>query len=120
MDQSTASTTASVDVDHEGGAYQLLNGTVIANDWDDLVDGNIAAAIGITELGGAVVPAATTVATATDADGDRQQFNGNCLDWSTNSMSQTTGIGNEENTVSWSASGAVFCNLPMSLYCFEQ
>jgi len=51
---------------------------------------------------------------------DRQQFNGNCLDWSTNSMGQTAGIGNEENTVSWSASGAVFCNTPMSLYCFEQ
>jgi len=106
--------------DHEGGAYQLLNGTVIANDWDDLVDGNIAAAIGITELGSAINPATTTVATATDANGDRQEFNGDCLDWSTNSMNQTAGIGNEENTVSWSSSGAVFCNTPMSLYCFEQ
>jgi hypothetical protein len=102
------------------GPYALVNGTVVADDWDDLVDGSIHAAIGIDELGQAIVPDATTVATATSADGTLQPFNGNCQDWSTTSGGQIAGVGNEENMFTWSDSGATGCNVMFSLYCFEQ
>ncbi|HWB76932.1 MAG TPA: hypothetical protein VG755_18320 [Nannocystaceae bacterium] len=104
---------------HFDGPYQRLDGTTIANDWDDLVDGNLFAAIGITETGAPVNAGATTVATATTAAGMLQVFNGSCSNWSTN-VGGSGGVGNEENTVTWSESGAAGCATLFSLYCFEQ
>jgi cysteine-rich repeat protein len=34
-----------------GGPYRLVNGTVVANNWADLTDGNLITAINLTELG---------------------------------------------------------------------
>ena len=104
---------------HFDGPYQRLDGTTIADDWDDLVDGSLFAAIGITETGAAVNAGATTVATATTASGALQPFNGSCSNWSNNAAG-SGGVGNEENTVTWSDSGAAGCGTLFSLYCFEQ
>jgi len=114
------STTPAERFNHSDGAYQLLDGTIIANDWNDLVDGQIAAAIGIDESGQAIDPSSTTVATATTESGDAQPFNGNCANWTSTSASQTLGVGNEENMFTWSSSGAVGCSTLVALYCFEQ
>jgi hypothetical protein len=105
---------------HADEPYALLDGTVLAADWDDLVDGQIGVAIGITESGAQVDPPSTVVATATTEGGTLQPFNGSCADWTTTSNAQSFGVGNEENTFTWSDSGASGCNTLVSLYCFEQ
>jgi len=117
---SDATTTPLARFTHSVDPYQLVNGTTIADNWNDLVDGQLDAAIGITETGQAVNAAATWVATATTASGTRQMFNGDCQSWISATDGFSAGVGNEENTVSWSDSGAIPCNWLVSLYCFEQ
>lgn len=117
---SDSNTTPSQRFDHSSVPYALLDGTVIADDWNDLVDGQLYSAIDTTESVQPVDPDTTTVATATASNGTLNVFNGHCNNWTSASSMYSTTVGNEENVFSWSESGAVGCNTPVKLYCFEQ
>jgi hypothetical protein len=117
---SDGSTTPLVRFTHSDGPYELIDGTHVADDWADLVDGSIAAAIGRDEVGALVPVPPTIVVTATTAGGVLQPFNGACQDWTTTSAAFSAGVGNPQNTITWSDSGATNCASQVSLYCFEQ
>ena len=62
------------------GAYALVNGTVVAKNYDDLTDGTLLASININEHG--TKPAGTQQAwTATLYDGSPQPLIEDCLSW---------------------------------------
>jgi hypothetical protein len=96
-----------------GGFFQRLDGTKIADDWADLTDGTLDAAI----VPGANPPAAWT---GTAADGT--PLGGTCSNWTSNSAAQNGRRGIPQQTDSqWSATGAdLACNNSLALYCFEQ
>jgi len=105
-------------------AYQLVDGTTIANDWADLTDGVLAAPIDVTENGATVV-GATGVWTNTNASGGAGLCCGaSCSNWSVATFDGFTG----GNQGSWSLSSAgwtdtnagVPCDNLRHLYCFEQ
>lgn len=118
------------------GPYELVDGTLVANDWDDLTTNKsgdyLRAAINLSEngTGGSLLRVWTNVEAdtglpASDSPGE------NCEDW-------TLADGNiGDNTVivgrfgwsylkneSWTADGAALCSnnpeQPRYLYCFEQ
>ncbi len=96
--------------------YKLVDGTVIANNWADLVDGNIAAAISKNE-NGAAVPAGS-VWTNVTSSGTAQT--NTCNMWTENSGSQ--GRYGSSNLVngSWTNNGNDTCGNLKRLYCFQQ
>ncbi len=112
-----------------GGPYQLVDGTLIANDWADLTDGSIANPINLTESSGTPPDGNSNcgdprvVWSNTLFDGTLLG-NGHCADW-------TGGNGDSEwsrwdlSNQEWSAwctptSGATCNNWVANLYCFEQ
>ena len=107
--------------------YTLVDGTAIANDWADLIDGTLKAPIKLTELG--TTPPTTTGCSTdnvwcnTTATGTNQGFN-SCTNWtgvesgviwgrfSATDASWTTGGGCAGG--GWCATGQY------PLFCFEQ
>ena len=59
--------------------YVRVDGVVVANDWDDVVDGSLLAPINVDETGG--VTTATKVWTLTAADGEPSAFGAFCSRW---------------------------------------
>ena len=117
--------------------YVMTNSTRIADDWADLTDGGLQAAINVTESGGAYVPAypydmvgicgASHVLSNTKADGSLLSGSGPfgpgnaCGNYSSTSGGAAHG---EPQTVTdrWTSgcAGGSTCSKPASLYCFEQ
>lgn len=113
--------------------YARVDGTVVANDWADLTDGSIAAAINLTETGGA--PPVTTavcgstqpVRSHTSASGDFSPYgNGTACDNWTATTSQTNhhfgSFGQTTNgywASGWCGTGGT-CDLLYPMYCFQQ
>lgn len=118
---SDSTTSATSRLLHSSVPYKLVNGTVVANNWDDLTDGTLQNTIGITELG-------TTkfggVWTNTESNGQTYR-----TDYCSNFTSSVAG---SNFLLGWSAytngnwtltrSGTIetTCNNIESLYCFEQ
>jgi hypothetical protein len=105
------------------GPYQLLNGTTIATNWDDLTDGTLAAAIGLTETGSLIHDGAAW--TNTDPDGTPASATEHCTDWSaigggTQGIVGLTGLTTEPATETWTNAGQGQCSLTTHLYCFQQ
>jgi len=97
--------------------YVRLDGAVVANDWQDLLDGELATAIDLTQKGNAP---GGNVFTNTQPDGT--PWNGlHCMNW-TDLGSPTPGNGFPPNTdASWTQGGAGSnCFDLLHLYCFEQ
>jgi hypothetical protein len=100
------------------GEYQLLDGTVVANNKADLTDGTLDHAIDMDEDGNG--QAGGTVWTGADADGTGTSGPGTCTVWTTNSdqiLAQTgsTSATDEE----WSDTGGGNpCDRLNRLYCF--
>ena len=103
--------------------YALVNGMVVAENYDDLTDGALHNPITVTEAGGVVT--STPVWTGTLADGTRISPDSRwyCLDWTSN-FSTTAYFGRVgtagSNTGTWSSSSTQPCNNSFRLYCFEQ
>ena len=99
-----------------GGQYQLVNGTVIANDKDDLTDGRLNAAINLDEFGN---PRAGFAWTGTESDGT--DTGNNCNDWTVNSSESggDRGVTAEIND-QWTKLIAepAQCSERYRLYCF--
>lgn len=105
--------------------YKLLNGTTIANNWNDLIDGTLSASITLMESGG-TVPANTRVYTNTLANGNINSSSpsSNCYNWtSTPGWPTLANVGIAQNTTDgyWTSGFGYFCDFPAAkLYCFEQ
>ena len=116
--------------------YQLVDGTVVANNWLDLSDGTLRHAIDLDESGN--TPAATTIDctglegventavwTGTDADGEDFGVDWNCNDWT--GSGERFGVGSYVRSGrGWSdacrvqAPGTDVCQGQFAhLYCFE-
>ena len=111
------STTNAADRIFDGGTrYQLINGTVIADNMADLLDGTLDAPILIDESGNE--GGSLEVWTGTVADGTNPGVVW-CSDWTTEDAAQKGLIGRADRVdATWSSVFADDCNLFNRLYCF--
>lgn len=106
--------------------YRTLDGRVVAQNWNDLVDGSdgagdtIITPINVNE-GGGIITAGAGVYTNVNTDGTRRSSDPNfaCQDWTS-----TTGNGNvglPAQMTNWTTGYNNLCSNTMGrLYCFEQ
>ena len=109
---------------HSVSPYQLVNGTIIANNWTDLTDGTLNSPINLSETGVNLSNAnVTTVWTATNADST--YFGGNCNatgtqpDWSSSIGRSLAGVLTATDS-SWTAAFVSPCSQTNRLYCVQQ
>ncbi|MDC0720834.1 DUF4215 domain-containing protein [Nannocystis bainbridge] len=103
------------------GGYFLPNGTQVANNWDDLVDGLLQAKIGQHEPGANVQGVGHTVVhTNTKADGTRTG-DAHCAGWTSDSADLSTARGSMAHAnVRWTEDDVHYCSIAARIYCFEQ
>lgn len=119
-------TSASSRLIHHSTPYRRIDGELVANDWADLTDGNIAIPIEITEFNKKAVSTPRyniAVWTATNTDGTGSS--NNCSNWTTSTSDSSLvtgkyGFGVYANAGWTTVSGATRCDNLASLYCFEQ
>ncbi len=101
------------------GAYQQVDGTVIASDgWADLVDGTLAHPIDLDEHG--ELATGENVWTNTSADGTAAGAQ-HCLGWTSIKVTDKSIIGVSDATDStWTSVVDIPCSTPARLYCVEQ
>jgi hypothetical protein len=101
------------------GAYQLVNETVIADDWADLTDGWLQAAIDRNEEGERVFP--LEVWTNTTASGLLDQSDADCTNWTADEFaSGRFGVALATN-LNWTEfDNEKACEGIAGLYCFQQ
>ncbi|MCA9657841.1 MAG: hypothetical protein KC486_05815, partial [Myxococcales bacterium] len=99
------------------GVFQLVDGTVLANGWGDLVDGDLATTISQNESGNAV--SSSSVWTNTDASG-APKGNVTCSSWTSASGLVKGRIGLSEQSDSfWTDFDDTQCSGTARLYCFQ-
>ncbi len=98
--------------------YVLVDGTVIADDWSDLTDGSLDAAISLTELSQTV---SSSVWSNVQFNGTSAGFGLECGGWASSSSGLITFTGASSATSSaWTNGGLDFCSGSNRIYCFEQ
>jgi len=113
---STRTSSVSDRLTHSSGAYVLVNGTVVANDWDDLVDGSILAPINLDANGEPRTGDVWTGTLATGAsfpDDDCAAFTSDSADIALCGASAST-------TATWTENITPACSVQLRLYCIEQ
>ena len=114
------STTAAADrIVHSRGRYILVNGLVVAADWDALLSGTLENPINVTESSG--VSVGSPVWTGTLANGQPAFGSSFCDDWTEEADFFDlggSGIRNQTDT-NWSFFEQNACPSPSSIYCFE-
>jgi hypothetical protein len=116
---------------HSTLPYGLVDGTIVANDWNDLTDGRLLAPINQTEFGGGppatAAPCATNapeaaVFTATTPSGTytgTQALDTSCASWTSNvGLTQFGSTGT--TSPPWTAGCVKGCQLSAALFCVEQ
>ncbi|MEM8962281.1 MAG: hypothetical protein AAGD38_12430 [Acidobacteriota bacterium] len=100
-------------------AFELVDGTQIAADWDDLIDGTLDAAISLDENGDAASSNNGRVWTGTTFAGER--VGNSCAEWSTDT-GVSAGVGEySETDNAWTYDGlGLTCNESYLIYCFQQ
>ena len=98
--------------------YALVSGVVVANDWEDLIDGQLAAPINVDERGNLAV--AEEVWTSTYANGTASIDH--CSDWTSDDVAMFANQGVTDRIDSgWTEIYLQFCDrASISLLCFEQ
>lgn len=110
---------ASARLIHFSTPYSLVNGTKIAENWDDLTDKMLQNSINITEKGEMVTSGYAW--TGTSSKGDSLGKNFHCNNWTSGDQILRGGTGvTTLNTTSWSYIGSDTCIKQAALYCFEQ
>lgn len=115
---SDSSTSPATRFAQSGVPYVLVNGTVIANNWTDLVDGQLAAPINVDEHGNPTF--AAEVWTGTSADGTAATDT--CTDWTSTDATVygQQGVTDRADTA-WSNVYLQFCDRALiRLMCFQQ
>ena len=99
------------------GPYVLVNGTMIAEDWDDLVDGSILAFINLDADG---IPRQGEAWTGTLANGGSYPDD-DCLGFETESTMEVGLCGRTQSTTAtWTENITPSCDTRLRLYCVEQ
>ncbi len=119
---SSSTQSAASRLTHFNGPYVLINGTIIANNWSDLIDGTLASPINVTEINGL---ASIPVWTNTGARGEIATNNTtwHCSNWTTSSSSRRGNTGETQSSnTRWTTGISELCsqNNYVGLYCFEQ
>ena len=105
------------------GPYLLVDGTLIANDWDDLTDGTLAAPIDLNEKGEST---SVEVWTNVSVDGTRLNVT---IETTCNNFNPPIGESelftgifgvSTETGPAWTNSGVDTCDQMKALYCFGQ
>lgn len=105
--------------------YALIDGTIIANDWADLVDGapfstnGLAHPINLTETGD-LVDGDGDALVKTSVEGNGASNDIDCINWG--STAGTSGSGRTSSAVgdTWTADTLSACMIAAHLYCFQQ
>lgn len=100
--------------------YALTDGTIIADNWEDLTDGALATIPSLDEAGKSV-STNTSVWTNTSASGaiTATRLQRTCWDW-TASTRYGAGGSAVSTAASWTDSGLLYCGGAVRLYCVEQ
>jgi hypothetical protein len=94
--------------------YERVDGTKIADDWNDFVDGSLDSAIDVTETG---IVVSGSVWTGTTSTGQPQ--GSDCTGFTSTLGSSAVGsIGSADSQ--WTFAGLAACSGNARLYCFEQ
>jgi hypothetical protein len=104
------------------GPYYRVDGVRIADDWDDLTDGELAQPINIDEQG-AQVTITQNAWTNTKPDGHLGQTSASltCSEWTTSSSGNGLGGRSHETDTDWTVGIALNCGgTSTHLYCFQQ
>lgn len=104
------------------GPYQLVNETVIANDWAELSSGTLQAPINRDENGDDLVPLPSPVPkvwTNTRVDGTLRDAGADCESWTTENAAGGVGVATASDA-NWTDSEFEFCGILGRLYCFQQ
>jgi hypothetical protein len=113
---SVATLSAAERLTHSNVPYVLVDGTTVANDWDDLVDRSLAAPINLDAEG---VPRGGDTWTGTLAIGDAYTV-GDCAAFTSNSGGNALCGSSGSTNAAWSQSATPSCSTALRLYCFEQ
>lgn len=105
--------------------YILVDGTKLANNWGDLIDGTLLSAINKSELGGAggvgtVGCPGASVWTNTNTNGTQLNGGSSCNNWSSTAGSSIWGQQGQLSSswTNWCSGGT--CSWTDPLYCFQQ
>lgn len=103
------------------GSFTLVNGNTIANDWNDLTDGFLAAPINTDENGNIL---SKNVWTSTKISGDINHVSWTCNNWTnpTNNFFGSNGFSSKKDKLWTEESGGSGCAsiTYQHLYCFEE
>jgi hypothetical protein len=113
---STGTSSAAERLTHSVVPYVLVDGTVVANDWDDLIDRSLAAPINLDARG---VPRGGDTWTGTLAIGDAYT-QGDCAAFTSGSGGMALCGSTGSIDAGWSQSATPACSTALRLYCFEQ
>lgn len=104
---------------HSDGPYVLLNGVVVANNWQDLVDKSLLSPINLSEENNKVENPWVWTGTLPDGSIRQADDHGNCSNWLSTSVGGTTGDSRRIDG-GWSDYGAIGCQSYRPIYCIEQ
>ena len=110
---STSTVDAADRIDPTGAPYALVDGTVVANDLADLLDGSVASPINRDENGS---PVASDVWTGTLQDGTAQGFD--CGAWTSAAGTGHCGAASQSD-FRWTNNVTPPCGAGLRVYCFE-
>ena len=98
------------------GPYILVNGTLVANDWDDLVDGLILVPINLDANG---VLRSGEVWTGTRANGTSYLAD-DCAEFTSGTTGRALCGATNSTTATWTENIIPACSTQLGLYCIEQ
>jgi hypothetical protein len=112
---------------HADVPYRRVDNTKVADNWDDLTDGTLDAAIRVDENGN-TVGSTLTVYTNTNPNGSRVAIDRECGpsagvgdDWDSSSTNESGAYGTvTAASANWSFTSNDNCSIQRRLYCFEQ
>ena len=118
---STSTVDARDRVEHHTGRYVLVNGLIVAENWDEFASEAHQNPINVTEQSQTLV---ADVWTGTRPDGTRVPAQSHCEDWTTSSALEKAYAGDSTfSDASWTINqliNPIGCVSPAALYCIEQ
>jgi cysteine-rich repeat protein len=119
---SDSQTSAKERLHHARGRYELINGLLVADNWDALVAGNLVNPINVTEKSETFN---TGVFTSTNPDGSTAEGTDHCADWTAQELANKAFWGaSSEISADWTIADSPVnpqeCGSHRALYCFEQ
>jgi len=118
---STSTVDARDRIEHHVGRYVLVNGLIVAENWDEFISGTHQSPIDVTEQSQTLVAG---VWTGTQPDGTRVPGQGHCQDWTSSSALEEAYQGDSSfSDESWTLDQLINpfgCVAALALYCIEQ